>query len=249
MYSVDFFTGDYVDRQRAANKRKCACYVEHHFNGSSSRSAQYALVVVASNGSSLSRRLGEHYAREVSRTFGIRNNGVLVGGYQGRGNGNLRYTSMPAVLLEPFFITNPQGAVWAASEPGREKLAVILRDSIVEFFPGGGRVGFSVGHKYKRSSPNDRGVQSLHGDWEADLAELVLVRTKQLLEAVRRAAPDDDDQPIPAADVAPWAADAQKFVVAHRISDGTRPKDTITREEFWTSLHRYEKWVEGGRGT
>jgi len=35
-----------------------------------------------------------------------------------------------------------------------------------------------------------------------------------------------------------WAKEAHKWVVENGISDGTRPRDTVTREELWTMLHR-----------
>ena len=41
MYKVEFYKGDYLERQRKANDDKCVCYVEHHFNSSASSSANY----------------------------------------------------------------------------------------------------------------------------------------------------------------------------------------------------------------
>ena len=41
-----------------------------------------------------------------------------------------------------------------------------------------------------------------------------------------------------AASVQPWYADAQKWVIANGISDGTRPNDTATRAEVWAMLQR-----------
>lgn len=38
--------------------------------------------------------------------------------------------------------------------------------------------------------------------------------------------------------VSDWAKAAQKFVIEKGISDGTRPKDNITREEVWTMLEQ-----------
>ena len=46
-------------------------------------------------------------------------------------------------------------------------------------------------------------------------------------------------EPAPAAnDVSPWAREARDWAVAAGITDGSRPKDTVTREEVWTMLHR-----------
>lgn len=41
--------------------------------------------------------------------------------------------------------------------------------------------------------------------------------------------------------VSDWAKDAQKFVIDNKISDGTRPKDNVTREELWTVINNLVK--------
>ncbi|MEA4962921.1 hypothetical protein [Lutispora sp.] len=47
-------------------------------------------------------------------------------------------------------------------------------------------------------------------------------------------------KPEPAAkdEVSPWAKEAAAWVIEKGISDGSRPKDTVTREEVWTMLYR-----------
>ena len=87
----------------------------------------------------------------------------------------------PAVLLEPLFASHPQQAEAIRSEAGQAALARILAESIRRFFPDGGLIAFSVGHKYKTSSPNDRGVALAGGGTEADHAEKVLQKAAQLL--------------------------------------------------------------------
>ena len=42
----------------------------------------------------------------------------------------------------------------------------------------------------------------------------------------------------PADDVSPWAREARDWAVSRGITDGTRPKDAVTREELWTMLWR-----------
>jgi N-acetylmuramoyl-L-alanine amidase len=42
----------------------------------------------------------------------------------------------------------------------------------------------------------------------------------------------------PVDDVSDWAREARDWTVAKGITDGTRPKDTVTREELWTMLYR-----------
>lgn len=187
-YTVQFFKGDYPARQRAANQAKAVVYIEHHFNGGS-ETASYALANVGTNASAKSKTLAKDYVNEICRAFGVKpaNNdfaqdGVSVGGYGGRGNGNLTLTNMPAVLLEPLFATNPKYAAIVRREEGQQKLALALAAAIKKNFPGGGLVAFSVGHKYKTSKPADRGVALAGGGTEADYAEKVLLKAQQILE-------------------------------------------------------------------
>jgi hypothetical protein len=184
MFKVKFYKGDYLQRQQAANADKAAAYVEHHFNSSASPTANYAVVVVGSNASSTSRNWGRWYAKAVAEQFGTKvggDAGILVGGWNGRGDGNVKHTHMPAVLLEPLFASHPQQAEAIRSEAGQAALARILAESIRRFIPGGGLIAFSVGHKYKASSPNDRGAALAGGGTEADHAEKVMEKAAKLL--------------------------------------------------------------------
>jgi len=187
MYQVKFYKGDYYARQAAANEDQCKLYIEQHFNSSASQSANYSVVVTGYNASQTSKNWGRWYARAVSQEFDIPvggESGLLVGGYNGRGDYNLRFTNMPAILLEPFFVSNPQTAELIKTEAAQYRLASILTESIQRFLPDGGLVGFSVGHKYKTSSPNDRGAAVFGGGTEADIAEAVLLKAQQQLETV-----------------------------------------------------------------
>ncbi len=187
MYRCKFYKGDYRERQEQANADRCAAYVEHHFNSSTSPSASYAVVITGANASQTSRNWGRWYAQAVAREFNLSaggDQGILVGGFDGRGDFNLRFTDMPAILLEPLFASNPRQAEWIRNDDGQARLARILCDSIRRFFQSGGLVGFSVGHKYKRSAPNDRGAAVVGGGWEADYAEQVLLKAQAMLEEV-----------------------------------------------------------------
>lgn len=184
MYQIKFYKGDYRQRQEQANADKCIAYVEHHFNSFNDPSVGYSMVVVGSNASQTSKNWGRWYAAAVSREFSGSvggDNGIIVGGYNGRGDANLRFTDMPAVLLEPLFCSNPSQAFTIKSEEGQVRLARILCDSIQRFFQKGGLLGFSVGHKYKTSRPNDRGAAIYGGGWEADCAEAVLEKAAAML--------------------------------------------------------------------
>lgn len=243
-YQVRFYRGDYPARQRAANADNAICYVEHHFNAADAPTANYALCVVANNASERTKNWGRSYTRRIAAQFGNRDNGISVGGFGGRGNANLRFTEMPAVLLEPFFISNPEGARWARDR--QDDLAQVLVASIREFFPNGGLVAFSVGHKYKTSSPNDRGADSvLGGPPEAELAEQVLFRAQALLEASADAAVEaatatssGQETAIAGDEVSDWAREARDWAVRAGFTDGLRAKDPVTREELWAMAFR-----------
>lgn len=188
MYEVRLYKGDYRQRQLKANADGCVAYVEHHFNSAASTGAGYAVVVCGANASQTSRNWGRWYAEAIGREFKVPvggDRGILVGGYNGRGDDNVRHTDMPAVLLEPLFGSNPAHAEWIRSEAGQTRLARVLVDSIRRFFQKGGRIAFSIGHKYKTSAPADRGAAVSGGGWEADYAEQVLLKAKAMLEAVQ----------------------------------------------------------------
>ncbi len=187
MYQVKFYKGDYLERQRAANADGCVAYVEQHFNSCGDPAVNYTLVITGANASQTSRNWGRWYASAMAREFSLPvggDQGIMVGGYNGRGDFNLRYTRMPALLLEPLFASNPQHAEWLRSEAGQTHLARILCESIQRFFQDGVLIGFSVGHKYKTTRSNDRGCGVCGGGWEADYAEAVLNKTQALLEEV-----------------------------------------------------------------
>lgn len=184
MYDVVWVKGDYRDRQLQANSLGCVCYVEAHFNalGQDDPDTQRdnpALCIVGANASTTSRNWAKWYTSAIAEEFGIRNGGILVG--PRRGDFNLRYTSMPAVLLEPLFCSDATQAGIIKSADGQNRLARILTDSIRRFFPNGGKVAFSVGHKYKDSNPNDRGARILGGGWEAEYAEEVLYKAQGMI--------------------------------------------------------------------
>ena len=185
MYKVNLYKGDYRDRQKKANTDKCMCYVEQHFNSSTSLNADYSVVITGSNASQTSKNWGRWYAQAVAREFDLPlggDRGIKVGGFNGRGDFNLRYTEMPAILLEPLFASNPQHADWIRNDEKQIKLASILSESIHRFFQNEGIVAFSIGHKYKESRPDDRGAK-LYGDGnEADYAEIVLEKAGEMLK-------------------------------------------------------------------
>ena len=134
MYEVRFYKGDYGARQLAANADDCTAYVEHHFNATAGGGGNYACAVVGSNASNTSKNWARWYARAVADSFGIQlggDQGVLVGGFNGRGDGNVKFTKMPAILVEPLFASNPDHAAWIRSAAvrgdGRQPRGLALR--------------------------------------------------------------------------------------------------------------------------
>jgi len=192
-YQVKFYTGNYGKRQKAANRDNAICYVEQHFNAAVDPETNYALVIVGKNASQTSMRWGDWLADEYSSRLNITKYGVSVGGFDGRGNGNIVKTNMPAVLLEPLFCSSYDGAAVLKSYHGQKTLAKVIVDSIQKFFPDGGLVAFSIGHKGKTSKPHDRGALVLAGGTEAEYAEIVLTLAEKMLTGV-------DDDPILDAD-------------------------------------------------
>ena len=200
-YTVRFFTGDYIARQQAANEAKAIVYVEQHFNSSSDPKSRGVEVVVADNASTKSRQLGTAYAKRIAFDLGVplrhAPGGLLVGGCEGRGNGNLKYTAMPAVLLETCFASNGLEAQYIRDPFKHKVMAKALADVIRDHFPDGGLVAFSVGHKYKTSSPSDRGAPVEGGGFEADYAEAVLTLAAHLLAEDKVDAPPLPPPPAP----------------------------------------------------
>ena len=153
-YRVKFYKGSYKQRQLEANKDDAICYVEQHLNSTAKyidSKPDYSMTIVSKNASKTSMSWGKWYATEVNAVFDEitrlgDGDGVKVGG---RGGLNLKHTKMPAILLEPMFINDPAHSFLLFSDEGRDALAWVLYCSIVKFFPQGGLVAFSVGHKYK----------------------------------------------------------------------------------------------------
>jgi|GEM_PF-1266905 len=182
-YTVRYYKGDYKERQEKANADQCIAYVEQHFN-CCLQADGYSVAITATNASRTSRNWGRWYAKAIAREFNTRtggDDGIVVGGYNGRGNYNLYHTAMPAILLEPLFASDPAQAAVIRSADGQERLGRVLAESVRNFFPQGGLVAFSVGHKYKTSSPGDLGTEVVGGGYEADYAEAVLRKAERFL--------------------------------------------------------------------
>lgn len=182
------YKGDYIERQHQANEDAAICYCEQHFNSFDDPETNYTVCVVGSNASRTSKAWGEYYSSVISDAFDIDDRGIKIGGFGGKGDNNLKHTNMPAILMEPFFLSSHEGIVWLM-EYGHwiySILAFALTDSIKTFFPNGGIVGLSVGHKYKTSNPDDHGARlplNLNSNYyEADFSDAVINQVASILK-------------------------------------------------------------------
>jgi peptidoglycan hydrolase-like protein with peptidoglycan-binding domain len=176
-YSVLIPKGDYPSRNRSANSAGAVLYIDHHFN-SGPTSASYCLMEVSSSVSyARSLNLAAILGNNLSSVIGNKNNGVKALRSGERGHVCIGACKMPAVISESLFVSNPTQAGWIKNPENRQRFAEAEAAAIRQFAPGGGLVALSVGHKYKTSSPSDR------GGTEADMAEDIVMRVKVLLES------------------------------------------------------------------
>ena len=203
-YKVIFYTGNYSERQAAANKDNCQLYIEQHLNSilhddMSTTTDNYIMACVASNASARTQVIGMTYAKNVQ----LRLEQALVGNFPlarsqdfpgttrlvrgARGEANIFHAKMPALLLEPMWVSDLTSSKSLLEGTAVKALAKALIDTIEEHFPDGATIGFSIGHKGKASAPHDRGAPICDGVdnpqklCEADLAEQILTRAATIL--------------------------------------------------------------------
>jgi hypothetical protein len=198
---------DYRDRQLYANSQGAKLYIEGHFNAQMytvdvdgdgvpdmdavGTSDNPASCLVADNASQTSRDMGTYFAAQVSKAFGYPNRGLVelrrhANGKADRAYYNLYYTHMPAVLLEPFYVSDGEQALMAQSEHAQDVIANIICQMVLKHLPDGGKVAFSIGHLFKASSKWDRGAPVVNTGGkiaEADLVKLYMEKAAVLIEA------------------------------------------------------------------
>ncbi len=181
MYDICFYKGEYEARQKQANTDGCVGYVEAHYNYSSELESNYTLVLCGNGDAQGSRKWGRLFAGLIAREFDTAlagEQGVFMGG-----SPNLVHAQMPAILLKPLFLSNPLHAMWIRNPAGQARQARMLVYSIKQMFPEGGRIGFSVGHRYRPSEPGDEGYPVFGGGTEAAYAEMMLRRAAIMLQS------------------------------------------------------------------
>lgn len=201
-WSPFIITGDYDDRQAEANRLGCVCYYEQHMNAYTLAAPEYGLVQVAHNASDTSKSWATDLATRWQVTTG-RPTRLRQTAAGARGNHNIEHTAMPACLGEPGPITHDAFDTWMEDASNRERLARDIADSIMAKFPEGGRVGLSIGHKGKSSSPHDTGAGDSdptgapNDQTEAWYNEDIILRVARLLEAGGGVTPAPTPTPIP----------------------------------------------------
>lgn len=150
-------TGDYDERQAAANKMKAVCYYEQHMNSYDPSAPLYGLVEVAHNASARSKSWAADLAVRWQGLTALPTRVRQLRDGE-RGNFNIKLTAMPACLGEPGPINHPEFDRWMESAENRYALARAVADSIMAAFPAGGTVALSVGHLGKTSNPRDTGA-------------------------------------------------------------------------------------------
>lgn len=178
---------DYKDRQFYANQLGCDLYIELHYNASAydkpGTDDNPCSVIVCDNASKKSRDIAAYLSELVSDHYGFPNRGVDIVGRDRAGYWNLYYTKMQAVLTELLYVSDPEQAAIARSETGQWDLAQIHVATIRKFYPDGAKIALSIGHKFKVTSPFDRGAPVVGADGlgEADLTEELAEKIVELL--------------------------------------------------------------------
>ena len=192
-FFVENITGDYKWRQLHTNAHHFDIYVEYHFNYYS-RSTDYTLCKLTRTYLPLSLEFAKQHAEAVHKEFNVPlydlgdedtvAKGVLICKKTGRENFNLSLLECPALIIEPLFLSNPDHVFLLTTSNGVMRLANILTNTIRSIFPDGGRIAFSVGHKYQRSNPMDRGALAVGRSElsEADLSDKIMTISQMQLQ-------------------------------------------------------------------
>jgi len=219
-------TGDYDDRQAAANKAGCICYYEQHMNSYTTAAPQYGLVQVAHNASATSHAWATDLARRWQATTGLPTRKRQTANHA-RGNYNIALTAMPAILGEPGPISHRAFDRWMEGAGNRARLAADVAASIMVMFPDGGKVALSKGHLGKTSNPRDTGAgdsdpagspnDQTEGWFNADVIDRIAV---YLAAGSVSGAPQPPAAPIPAPAPTPAPAPVMKRPVLRRGAKG-----------------------------
>lgn len=139
------------------------------------------------------------------------------------GNDGIERTCYPAAFPEVISVSNidKQGNLNPWSNRGNQVDIHAPGTDIISAAVGG---GYTVKSGTSQASPHVAGAVALVKSVGEDIRSYVY--------------PDKTlDLSLPT-DLSEWAMEARRWAVKENITDGTRPKDNVTREELWTMLYR-----------
>jgi len=165
--------GDYTgqhERQAMAQKEGCAGVVDFHFNSFDNPQAHGGEVFYKSACAD-----SKKFARSIWSEFEklpLPPHGDPLKPAAGSRAAYIERYAMPAVLLEPLFLSNPQQAEWLHMTGGQssnvKNLAQAIAQGIRQSFAEGSTIGLSPGHIFKTLKSTDSGADCCKGDTEKD---------------------------------------------------------------------------------
>lgn len=160
------YTGDYKDRQQAAIKDGCDLYLEQHMNSTQNFRINYGLAIYVPRIKTAndSKTAGKYYCEELAKRVDWTCTISSTLSY-GRAIANIGIVAevMPALVLEPCFVSNTEIAKWLNNnfQETTDLFSQIIIDTLKRL--NYQKVALSMGHYGKISSPNDKGALSVVG--------------------------------------------------------------------------------------
>jgi N-acetylmuramoyl-L-alanine amidase len=188
VYRPIILRGDYAgngasghERQESAKREGCICVVEFHFNSDSDSKARGGETHFQ-KGVPDSLKFADAMWAEIAST-GLPSHGTepVKSTAVAKRSAFIDRYEMPAILLEPLFVSNPGQAKWIHDPKNVGNLASVISAGIKGQFPKGGRVGLSPGHAYKTNTPEDKGAKCALGDHEVDHVLALVEQVEKLL--------------------------------------------------------------------
>lgn len=174
-----------AQRVSIANTSRADCFISIHCNSATSRTAHGTETYCVQLGYG-AEKLARVIQKEIITATGLADRGVKTANFY-----VLKYTQMPATLIETAFISNPNEERLLKDPEFQNKVATAIAKGVCKF----------AGIKWEESNMEET------------------------------------------QEVSTWAKEAWEWAKKKGITDGTRPKDTATREEIVTMLYR----MNGGK--
>lgn len=190
--------GDYLnspERQRNAKQLGCNLVFDFHFNSNGP----------TAKGAEVWRKPGDQKSLEVARAIlqGYKDLGLPIHGegikeaVKGTRPSWIRHYEMPAVELEPLFVTNPNEARWVHNEANLDSMAAMFAKVAETQLRPDATVGLSIGHLFKSPTSTDKGARCVLGDYEADHASALAHKIANLITGENDAATHHENDNTP----------------------------------------------------